>query len=73
EVRRAIYTTNAIESLHRTLRKSLKTRGSLPHDEAALKLLYLSIRNAKKWGHPHHSWGQARLQFAIHFGDRFPA
>lgn len=72
EVRRAIYTTNAIESLHRTLRKSLKTRGSLPHDEAALKLLYLSIRNAKKWGHPHHSWGQARLQFAIHFGDRFP-
>ncbi|MEL6187088.1 MAG: transposase [Myxococcota bacterium] len=50
EVRRAIYTTNAIESLHRTLCKSLKTRGSLPHDEAALKLWYLSIRSAKKWG-----------------------
>ena len=74
EVRRAIYTTNAIEALHRILRKVLKTRGHMPTDDAALKLLFLAIQNAKKkWGRPHHSWSQARLQFAIHFGDRFPA
>ena len=74
EVRRAIYTTNAIEALHRIMRKTLKTRGHMPTDDAALKLLFLAIQNAKKkWGRPHHSWSQARLQFAIHFGDRFPA
>lgn len=74
EVRRAIYTTNAIEALHRILRKTLKTRGHMPNDEAALKLLFLAIRNAKKtWGNPQPKWSQARLQFAIHFGDRIPA
>jgi putative transposase len=74
EIRRAIYTTNAIEALHRILRKVLKTRGHMPNDEAALKLLFLAIRNAKKtWGHPHNTWSQARLQFAIHFGDRIPS
>ena len=73
EMRRAIYTTNAIEALHRILRKVLKTRGHMPNDDAALKLLFLAIRNAKKrWGRPHHTWSQARLQFAIHFGDRIP-
>jgi len=73
EVRRAIYTTNAIEALHRMVRKVLKTRGHMPSDEAAMKLLFLAVRNAQKtWGLPHHSWSQSRLQFAIHFEDRFP-
>ena len=74
EVRRAIYTTNAIESLNRILRKVLKTKGHLPNDDAACKLLYLAIRNAKKtWGaKPHYTWNQALLQFAIHFPGRIP-
>ena len=50
EIRKAIYTTNAIESLNMSLRKIIKTRGSFPNEEAALKLLYLALRNAaKKW------------------------
>lgn len=73
EIRRAVYTTNAIEGLNRRLRKLLKTRGHMPNDEAASKLLYLGIRNATgKWGNPPPKWAQARLQFAIHFGERFP-
>jgi putative transposase len=73
-LRRAIYTTNAIEALNRQLRKVLKTKGALPSDDAALKLLYLAIRNAKKtWGKHHFSWTQALLQFAIYFEDRIPA
>ncbi len=74
EIRRAIYTTNAIESLNRMLRKVLKTKGHLPHDDAACKLLYLAIRNAgKTWGaKPHYTWNQALLQFAIHFPGRIP-
>ena len=74
EIRRAIYTTNAIESLHRKLRKVLKTRGHLPSPEAALKLLYLAVRDAEKsWGGRYRAWGQMMLQFAIHFEDRMPA
>jgi putative transposase len=74
EIRRAIYTTNAIEALNRQIRKTLKTKGHMPTDDAALKLVYLAIRNAEKtWGGPdRRSWAQARLQFAVHFGDRFP-
>jgi transposase-like protein len=72
EMRRAVYTTNAIESLNRILRKSLKTRGSVPTDDAALKLIYLGIKNAEKWGRRHMYWSQAYLQFMIHFGDRVP-
>jgi putative transposase len=73
-LRRAIYTTNAIEALNRQLRKVLKTKGAVPSDDAALKLLYLAIRNAKKtWGRSNRSWAQALLQFAIHFEDRIPA
>jgi putative transposase len=73
EIRRAIYTTNAIEALNRQLRKVLKTKGALPSDEAATKLLYLAIRNAKKtWGGRHREWNQALLQFAIHFEGRMP-
>jgi transposase-like protein len=71
ELRRAIYTTNTIEALNRILRKSLKTRGPLPTDEAALKLLYLAVRNAKAtWGRAHRYWLTARMQLAIHFEGR---
>jgi putative transposase len=71
EIRRAIYTTNAIEALNRQLRKVLKTKGALPSDDAAAKLLYLALRNAKKtWGGRQSDWTQALLQFAIHFEGR---
>ena len=73
EIRRAIYTTNAIEALNRQLRKVLKTRGHMPTDQAALKLLFLAIRNAsKKWGGRDKRWTKALLQFAIHFEGRIP-
>jgi putative transposase len=72
-IRRMIYTTNALESLHRSLRKIIKTRGSFPNDEAALKLLFLAIRNAGvHWKRP-VEWTAAMGQFAILFEDRFPA
>lgn len=71
EIRRAIYTTNAIEALNRQVRKTLKTRGHMPTDEAALKLVYLAIQNAqKRWGAHRETWQQARLQFAVLFPDR---
>ena len=68
-----IYTTNALESLHRSLRKIIKTRGSFPSDEAAAKLLFLAIRNAgMRWKRP-VARTAAMGQFAILFEDRFPA
>jgi putative transposase len=71
EIRTIIYTTNAVESLHRSLRKIIKTRGSFPNDEAALKLLFLALRNAGiRWRRP-VAWTAAMGQFAILFGDRF--
>lgn len=70
EIRRMIYTTNAVESLHRSLRKIIKTRGSFPTDEAALKLLYLALRNAGVRWHRPIAWTAAMGQFAIMFGDR---
>ena len=72
-IRKMIYTTNALESLHRSLRKIIKTRGSFPSDEAATKLLFLAIRNAgMRWKRP-VDWTAAMGQFAILFEDRFPA
>ena len=72
EVRKIIYTTNAIESLNRQLRKVLKTRGHFPSDEAATKLMYLALRNiTMKWTKPPHAWKAAANQFAIQFGPRF--
>src|ERR1700746_2909537 len=69
-IRKMIYTTNAVEALHRSLRKIIKTRGSFPTDEAALKLLYLAIRNAGvHWRRP-VEWTAAMGQFSIHFGAR---
>lgn len=71
EIRKAIYTTNAIESLNMSLRKIIKTRGSFPSEEACLKLLYLGLKNvAKKWTMPIQNWGLAMNQFAIMFEDR---
>jgi len=71
-IRKMIYTTNAVEALHRSLRKIIKNRGSFPSDEAALKLLYLAIKNIRlKWRRG-VEWTGAMGQFAIHFGDRFP-
>lgn len=71
-VRKLIYTTNAIESLHMRLRKIIKTRGHFPTDDAATKLLWLAIRNANKdTVRSAHAWHEAMNQFAIFFGDRF--
>lgn len=71
EIRKMIYTTNAVEALNRSLRKIIKTRGSFPNDEAATKLLYLAIRNAGvHWRSP-IAWTAAMGQFAIQFNERF--
>ena len=72
EIRRMLYTTNAIESLHMQLRKIIKTRGHFPTDEAASKLLYLAIRNILiKWKRGNHAWKAAMPHLAILFGSRF--
>jgi putative transposase len=72
EIRKIIYTTNAVESLHMTLRKVIKTRGSFPNEEAAMKLLYLALRNvSKKWG-PLPNWKEALNRFALLWEARFP-
>lgn len=71
DIRRVIYTTNAIESLNRQLRKILKTRGHFPSDEAALKLLWLALDKAsKKWTRPIKRWDLALQQLSIHFEGR---
>ena len=73
EIRKVIYTTNAIESLNYSLRRMLKTRGSFPNDDSILKILYLAInRVAKKWTMPIRDWKAALNQFVILFGDRVP-
>ena len=73
DVRRVIYTTNAVESLHMSLRKIIKTRGSFPSEEAALKLLYLALRNASaKWETIQH-WKQALNHFQMLWGERIQA
>ena len=72
EVRKIIYTTNAIESLHSQVRKAIRNKGHFPSDEAAAKLIYLALRNvAAKWKRPPKEWHAAKAQFAIQFGDRF--
>lgn len=73
DVRRVIYTTNAVESLHMSLRKVIKTRGSFPSEEAALKLLYLALRNVSaKWDAIQH-WRQALNHFQMIWGERIQA
>jgi putative transposase len=72
EVRRVIYTTNAIEALNRQLRKATKTKGHFPNEEAARKLIYLAINNAVPQWTRTRGWTKALLAFKIHFGDRLP-
>lgn len=72
EVRRVIYTTNAIESVNARLRKIIKTRGHFPSDESATKLIWLALRNiTEDWTRPTHHWKAAMNQFAILYEDRF--
>jgi putative transposase len=72
EVRRVIYTTNAIEALNRQLRKAVKTKGHFPTEDAARKLIYLAIQNAVPQWTRTRGWTKALLAFKIHFGDRLP-
>lgn len=73
DIRKALYTTNAIESLNRSLRKISKHRGVFPNQESLLKLYYLALeRIAKKWTMPIHNWCAALNRFVIEFGDRVP-
>ncbi len=72
EVRRVIYTTNAIEALNRQLRKAIKTKGSFPTEDAARKLVYLAVQNAVPQWTRTRNWTTALLAFKIHFGDRVP-
>jgi putative transposase len=72
EVRKMIYTTNAIESLNAKLRRSVRIRGHFPNDEAAMKLIWLQLREiTKNWKMPPREWAAAKAQFAVVFGDRF--
>jgi putative transposase len=73
EIRKVIYTTNAIELLNMSLRKVTKARGSFPHDAAVFKLLYLALHNfEKRWTKPVQHWKEALNLFAIIFADRLP-
>jgi putative transposase len=73
EIRKVIYTTNAIESVNMSLRKITKNRGAFPSDEALLKLFYLALRNiSKKWTMPIRDWKAALNRFTIQFKDRMP-
>ena len=72
DVRRVVYTTNAIEALNRQLRKAIKTKGSFPSEDAARKLVYLAIQNAAPQWTRTRGWTKALLAFKIQFGDRLP-
>lgn len=72
EVRRIVYTTNAIEALNSKLRRAVRARGHFPSDDAATKLLYLVLnRSEKEWKMPPREWAMAKAQFAVIFGERF--
>ena len=72
EIRRVIYTTNALESLNARVRKIIKTRGHFPNDDAATKLIWLALRNiSAAWSRSSPTWRPAMNQFAILYGDRF--
>ena len=71
DIRKVIYTTNAIESLNSVIRKSVKTRKLFPSDESATKVVYLAIQAAsKKWTMPIHNWKQAMNHFMIEFEEQ---
>jgi putative transposase len=72
DIRRVIYTTNAIESLNRSLRKVIKTKAVFPDEESVFKLMYLAMNNiAKRWSRPIKNWKAALSHFAILFPGRF--
>jgi putative transposase len=71
-LRRSVYTTNSIEGLNRQIRKSIKTRGAFPDEQAATKLIYLAIARAEKSWQRSYSWTAALCALKIHFGDRLP-
>lgn len=73
EVRKVIYTTNAIESLNMSLRRAIKTRGSFPSEDAALKLLFLALRRVSQKWNTVQSWREALNQFEVRWGDRIRA
>jgi len=71
QIRKLIYTTNAVEGFHRQVRKVTKTKGAFPNDMALLKLIYLATENiSKKWTQPLHNWSLTVQQLCIRFGDR---
>jgi putative transposase len=72
DLRRAVYTTNTIEGLHRQVRKAIKTRGHFPDEQAATKLIYLALIKADAKWQRNRAWTSARAGLKIHFGDRFP-
>jgi len=72
ELRRAVYTTNTIEGLHRQVRKAIKTRGHFPDEQAATKLIYLALIKADAKWQRNRTWTAPRSALKIHFGDRFP-
>ncbi|MGH3041444.1 MAG: IS256 family transposase [Gaiellaceae bacterium] len=72
EIRRVVYTTNTVESLHMQIRKTIKTRGHFPNDDAALRLIWLAIMRAKTNWRTCYNWTKAMAVLRIHFGDRIP-
>jgi transposase-like protein len=72
EIRRIVYTTNTVESLHMQIRKTIKTRGHFPNDDAALRLIWLAIQRAKTSWRSCFNWTTAMAVLRIHFGDRIP-
>jgi transposase-like protein len=74
EIRKVIYTTNAIESLNSVVRKSTRNRKVFPDDQSAVKVVYLAIQEAsKKWTMPIRNWKPALNRFSIEFGERVTA
>jgi putative transposase len=71
-LRRSVYTTNSIEGLNRQIRKSIKTRGAFPDEQAATKLIYLAIQRAERSWRRSYAWTAALCALKIHFGDRLP-
>jgi putative transposase len=72
ELRKMLYTTNAIESLNAQVRKAVRVRGHFPSEEAAAKLIWLVLRNVQaRWKNPPVTWHPAKTQLAIQFEDRF--
>lgn len=72
EIRRIVYTTNTVESLHMQIRKTIKTRGQFPNDDAALRLIWLAIERAKTSWRKCYNWNRAMAVLRIHYGDRLP-